>query len=100
MEIGKESDFMEEKETRTLPCGCIIGKTKKGAWFYQHLCEIHIPEILKNGEYSYEKEVELTRKLNAEINEEKNSGYGIDVMIVKKDGKNEESRDKDKRIRE
>lgn len=74
-------------ETRELPCGCKIGRSKGGMWFYDYICEIHLPEILENGKYSYKKAEELVKKLNEEI---KTYGiYGVDVVL-------EEKKDKDK----
>jgi hypothetical protein len=58
-------------ESRTLSCGCKIGRTKGGLWFYDYICEIHLPNVLKNGKYNYEKALKLTEKLNAEMAKEK-----------------------------
>jgi len=61
-------------ETKELPCGCKIGRSAGGIWFYDYICEIHLPEVLdKKGKYSFEKALELTEKLNKEMKElEKN----------------------------
>lgn len=73
-------------ESIELPCGCKIGRSKGGLWYYDYLCEIHLPEVLDNsGRYSFEKAEELTRKLNEEMREiEKkrtSQGYGVDVVL-------------------
>ena len=54
-------------EAKILPCGCKIGRTKGGIWFYDYICEIHIPNVQKRGKYCYEKALKLTEKLNAEM---------------------------------
>lgn len=59
------------EEEIILPCGCKIGRTGKGnPYYYDYLCEIHLPEVLDNeGHFSYEKSVALTNKLNKEMKE-------------------------------
>jgi len=56
-------------EERTLPCGCKIGRSKGGLWFYDYLCEIHVAFVYENGHYSPKKAEELTNKLNKEMKE-------------------------------
>ena len=56
------------EETKTLVCGCKIGRSKGGPWFYDYLCEIHCSMVYdEKGHYSLEKAEELTKKLNEEI---------------------------------
>lgn len=77
-------------ETRILPCGCKIGRSKEGLWYYDYICEIHLPEVLERGKYSFKKAEELTKKLNEEMKElELGHSYGLDVMIVRKEKKDE-----------
>ena len=53
------------EETKILDCGCKIGRSKGGIWFYDYLCEIHVGEVYdESGEYSIEKAEELTRRMN------------------------------------
>jgi len=54
-------------ETKELPCGCRIGRSKAGPWFYDFICEKHLEEIYVDGKYSYEKATELTDKLNEDM---------------------------------
>jgi hypothetical protein len=56
-------------ETKILPCGCKIGRADNGLWFYDYICDLHIPEVLKNGKYCYDKAIKLTEKLNKEMKE-------------------------------
>lgn len=55
------------EEVKILECGCKIGRAEGGLWFYDFICEKHLPEVQENGHYSYEKAIKLTEKLNAEI---------------------------------
>lgn len=57
-------------EVKVLPCGCKIGRSKGGMWFYDYLCEIHVGMVYdEEGHYSLKLAEELTKKLNEEMKE-------------------------------
>jgi len=58
-------------ETKILKCGCKIGRSKGGLWFYDFLCLQHLKEVYnEKGQYSYDKHIVLTEKLNKEMGKE------------------------------
>lgn len=61
--LGKWRD-----EVKVLDCGCKIGRSKQGLWFYDYLCEIHVAMVYDDeGHYSLKQAEELTKKLNEEM---------------------------------
>lgn len=55
-------------EVKILECGCKIGRSKQGLWFYDFICEKHLSEVQgENGLFSAKKSEEFTNKLNEEI---------------------------------
>ncbi len=56
------------EEVKTLECGCKVGRSKAGPWFYDFLCDTHVKEVYdKEGHYSIELAEKLTKKLNEEM---------------------------------
>ena len=50
------------EETKELSCGCKIGRSGKGPWFYDYYCEEHVKAVQTNGRFDYEKSLkELER---------------------------------------
>lgn len=46
-------------------CGCKVGRSKQGPWFYDYLCEIHVAEVYdEKGKYSLELAEQLTKRMN------------------------------------
>lgn len=59
------------EEIKVLPCGCKIGKSSSnGLWFYDYICDTHLPNFQKRKKYCYEKALKMTEKLNKESAEE------------------------------
>ena len=58
------------EEIRVLPCGCKIGRSANGLWFYDFICEKHVKEVQENGHYSYDKALKMTEDLNKKLKEE------------------------------
>lgn len=54
-------------ETIELECGCKVGRSSQGVWFYDFICEKHIPNVQVDGKFNYEKSLEFTKKLNEEM---------------------------------
>jgi len=57
-------------ETKTLVCGCKIGRSASGMWFYDFICEEHIPKVQENGKFSLKKSEEFTEEMNKIMKEE------------------------------
>jgi len=58
-------------ETKTLVCGCRVGRSGSGQWFYDFICKYHLKGFYFDGKYSYEKALEMTEKLNRQMIERK-----------------------------
>jgi len=53
------------EEIKILACGCKIGRSKGGVWFYDFLCSVHVKDVYdKQGHYSIELAEKQTKKLN------------------------------------
>lgn len=53
------------EEVYTFSCGCKVGRSKGGPWFYDYLCELHVKEVYdEKGNYSLELANKLTEKMN------------------------------------
>jgi len=76
------------KEVKVLNCGCKIGG-QKGAWFYDYICENHLPEVQVDGKFNYDKSLEFTDKLNRAMDMDLVKTIKINnaVIHVWKDGK-------------
>lgn len=62
------------EETKTLDCGCRIGRSKGGPWFYDYLCEIHVPMVYdEEGHYSIKRAEIMTHLLNEEMKRKEKS---------------------------
>ena len=57
------------EEVKILLCGCKVGRSKAGQWFYDFICEEHLKEVYVDGKYSYDKATEMTDKLNRDMKE-------------------------------
>jgi len=56
------------EEVKELPCGCKVGRSKSGPWFYDYLCEVHVGEVYdENERYSPKLAERLTEKLNEQM---------------------------------
>jgi len=75
------------EEVKVLPCGCKIGRSNNGLWFYDYICEKHLPCVQTNGKYDYEKALKFTEELNRRMRkkEKGGTGYGVDVVLVKRE---------------
>jgi len=56
-------------ETIVLECGCKIGRSGKGMWFYDFICDKHVPDCQTDGHYDYDKAMLMTQKLNQDMRE-------------------------------
>jgi hypothetical protein len=55
-------------EVKTLPCGCKVGKSGEGSWFYNYICNQHVKAVYdKDGHYSFDLQIALIKKLNEEL---------------------------------
>lgn len=54
-------------EVEILECGCKVGRSKGGVWFYDFLCEEHVKGVYEGKKYSSEKAEEMTAKLNEQM---------------------------------
>ena len=55
------------EEAKVLPCGCKIGRSGKGPWFYDFYCDSHVEEVRTNGRFDYDKSLKYLKKLNKEM---------------------------------
>jgi len=56
------------EEIKTLECGCKAGRSKKGLWFYDFICEKHLSEVQdEKGHFNYEKSLKFTELLQEKI---------------------------------
>jgi len=60
--MGKARD-----EVKVLPCGCKVGRSASGPWFYDFICDTHVPEVQVDGKFNYEKSLAYTEKLQKEM---------------------------------
>jgi len=51
-------------ETVILACGCKVGRSGGGQWFFDYLCDEHVKMVRDKNGYNFEKASELTRTLN------------------------------------
>jgi len=52
-------------EVKILACGCKIGRSKQGLWFYDFLCETHVKKVYDGkGHYSLKLAEEMTKAIN------------------------------------
>ena len=58
------------EEKRKLPCGCLVGRSVEGRWFYDYICDVHVKEVYdENGKFSYDKHMALTERLQKEMSQ-------------------------------
>lgn len=51
------------EEEVILPCGCKVGRSQQGLWFYDFICEEHLQNVQVDGKFNYEKSLEFTEML-------------------------------------
>ena len=51
------------EEEVTLKCGCKVGRSKLGLWFYDYICDKHVPNVQVDGKFNYEKSLKFTEEL-------------------------------------
>lgn len=67
--MRNETKTKYREETIILPCGCKVGGNKGGPYFYDFICEKHLPEVQENGKFSYAKSEIAIKKLNEKMKE-------------------------------
>jgi hypothetical protein len=58
------------EEVKVFPCGCKVGRSANGMWFYDFICDEHIKEVRTDGHYDYDKAVKFTEEMNKRMKEE------------------------------
>ena len=57
------------EEIQILECGCKLGRSNKGPWFYDFICEKHIKDVQTDGHYDYDKALKMTEEINRKLKE-------------------------------
>lgn len=51
------------EETIVLKCGCKVGRSQQGVWFYDFICGEHLPNVQVDGKFNYNKSLKFTEEL-------------------------------------